>query len=249
MRAIMDGRFEDGERLALEGLAIGQRAHYRSTAGAEQAAFGAQVLELRFLQGRLSEMEPAVSASVAHGPEVVGWQAALASIHSQLGREQEARAEFEKLSKGDFAALPRDMSWLITLSLLSEVCAHLGDACRAAFLYELLLPYSGHNIIAGAPAVVCRGSASYDLGLLATTMGRWDEAARHFEDALEMNAKTGVRPWLARTKHDYAAMLIRRNSPGDGDKAFRLLTEAIAVYGQIGMPKHQVMAEALLREL
>jgi tetratricopeptide (TPR) repeat protein len=249
MRAIMDGRFEEGERLALEGLAIGQRAHYQSAAGAEQAMFGVQVFELRFLQGRLSEVEPTVRASVAEYPEIVGWRAALASIHSQLGREQEARAEFEKLSEGDFAALPRDMGWLITLDLVAEVCAYLGDACRAAALYELLLPYAGHNIIVGAPTVICRGSASYDLGLLATTTGRWDDAGRHFEDALRMNAKIGARPWLARTKHDYAAMLIRRNSPGDCDKAFRLLTEAIAVYGQIGMPKHQEMAEALLREL
>ena len=249
MRAIMDGRFEEGERLALEGLAIGQRAHYRSTAGAEQAAFGAQVFELRFLQGRLSEVEPTVRASVAEYPEIVGWRAALASIHSQLGREQEARAEFEKLSGGDFAAVPRDMSWLITLSLLSEVCAYLGDASAAAPLYELLLPYAGHNIVVGAPTVLCRGSASYDLGLLATTMGRWDDAARHFEDALQMNAKLGARPWLARTKHDCAAMLIRRDSPGDGDKAFRLLTEAIAMYRQFGMPKHQEMAEALLCQL
>jgi tetratricopeptide (TPR) repeat protein len=245
----MDGRFEEAERLALEGLAIGQRAHYRSTAGAEQAMFGVQVFELRFLQGRLSEVEPTVRASVAEYPDIVGWRAGLASMHSQLGREQEARAEFEKLSEGGFAAMPRDMGWLFTLSLLSEVCAYLGDASAAASLYELLLPYVGHNIILGAPTVVCRGSASYGLGLLATTMGRWDDAARHFEDALRMNAKLGARPWLARTKHDYAAMLIRRNGPGDGDKAFRLLTEAIAVYRQFGMPNHQQKAEALLDQI
>jgi class 3 adenylate cyclase/tetratricopeptide (TPR) repeat protein len=249
MRAIMDGRLEEGERLALEGLAIGQRAQYWSTGGAEQLMFAPQLVALRALQGRLSEVEPAVRASVAEYPEIVAWRAALAAAHSQLGREREARAEFEKLSEGDFAALPRDMSWLITLSNLAELCAYLGDACRAASLYELLLPYAGHNVIVGAPTVVCRGSASYDLGLLATTMGRWDDAARHFEDALRMNAKLGTRPWLARTKHDYAAMLIRRNSPGDGDKAFRLLTEAIAMYGQIGMPKHVEMAEALLSQL
>jgi hypothetical protein len=50
-----------------------------------------------------------------------------------------------------------------------------------------------------------------------------------------------VRRW-------YARMLIDRDAPGDRDKAFRLLTEAIAMYRQIGMPKHRELAEALLAE-
>jgi hypothetical protein len=44
-------------------------------------------------------------------------------------------------------------------------------------------------------------------------------------------------------------MLLDRDAPGDRDKAFRLLTEAIAMYRQIGMPKHVEMAEALLGEV
>jgi hypothetical protein len=44
-------------------------------------------------------------------------------------------------------------------------------------------------------------------------------------------------------------MLIDRDGPGDRDKAFRLLTKAIAMYKKIGMPKHVEMAEALLREV
>ena len=43
-------------------------------------------------------------------------------------------------------------------------------------------------------------------------------------------------------------MLLDRDGPGDRDKARQLLTEAIAMYRQIGMPKHVEMAEALLRE-
>jgi hypothetical protein len=35
----------------------------------------------------------------------------------------------------------------------------------------------------------------------------------------------------------------------DRDKAWRLLTEAIGMYCQIGIPRHVEMAEALLREL
>ena len=44
-------------------------------------------------------------------------------------------------------------------------------------------------------------------------------------------------------------MLIERDAPGDRDKAFRLLTEAIATYRQVGMPKHVEVAERMLREV
>lgn len=44
-------------------------------------------------------------------------------------------------------------------------------------------------------------------------------------------------------------MILDRDGPGDRDKAFRLLTEAIAMYRRIGMPKHVEMAEALLGQM
>ena len=46
----------------------------------------------------------------------------------------------------------------------------------------------------------------------------------------------------------YARMLMDRNGPGDRDKARQLLTEAVAMYRPIGMPKHIEMAETLLGE-
>ncbi len=53
---------------------------------------------------------------------------------------------------------------------------------------------------------------------------------------------------VAEARLEYARMLIDRDAPGDRDKAFRLLTEAVAMYREIGMPKHLEMAEELLRE-
>ena len=44
-------------------------------------------------------------------------------------------------------------------------------------------------------------------------------------------------------------MLIERNASGDKDKARTLLTEAIAMYRELGMPSFLEMAEALLQEL
>ena len=54
-------------------------------------------------------------------------------------------------------------------------------------------------------------------------MERWDDAERHFEDAMAMNAKMGARPGSLRSQHDHAAMLLRRDGPGDREKALELL--------------------------
>src|SRR5262249_34863090 len=54
MRALMQGRFADSERLAQEALAIGQRLQTENAAG----IFGLQMFTLRREQGRLKELEP-----------------------------------------------------------------------------------------------------------------------------------------------------------------------------------------------
>ena len=47
-------------------------------------------------------------------------------------------------------------------------------------------------------------------------------------DALEMNARTGARPWLAHTQEDDARMLIARGDPADAERAERLREEAFS---------------------
>src|SRR3970040_1004060 len=45
----------------------------------------------------------------------------------------------------------------------------------------------------------------------------------------------GAQPWVARTQHDYAGMLLRRDKPGDREKALALLTEALDTAQERGM--------------
>jgi hypothetical protein len=66
-------------------------------------------------------------------------------------------------------------------------------------------------------------------------MGRWDEAERHFEDALAMNTSMAARPWLAHTQYQYATMLLSRDKRGDRDNAAALLKDALATARELGM--------------
>src|SRR5439155_13284800 len=73
----------------------------------------------------------------------------------------------------------------------------------------------------------------------ATTLSRWEEAARHFEDALEMNTRLGARPFVARTQHAYARLLFARGWPGDVAKACELLRLAGETARALGMKRLQ----------
>jgi class 3 adenylate cyclase len=139
--------------------------------------------------------------------------------------------------------LPRDLSFLATVARLARVCAFLRDARRAALLYDLLLPYGRLNV--GLAGWVSLGSASRFLGLLATTMSRWDEAAMHFEDALGANARMRAIPALAHTRYDYAQMLFARDDPADRNKALALLGQALETARALGMKGLVEKAEVL----
>ena len=162
------------------------------------------------------------------------WRPGLALIYSELERRAEAQAEFEHLAKNDFADFPRDGMWMGCMSYLSEVCTFLGDRERAAILYELLLPFDGRTVAVGAGRVCC-GAFSRYLGALAATMDRCDDAIRHFEDALTMNARMGARPWLAHTQHRYACLLLARGQLADRNRALALIDSALSTARELGM--------------
>ena len=130
--------------------------------------------------------------------------------------------------------------------MLAEVAARLHDHDRAAILYRQLGQYSQLNPLASGE--IAAGSVARYLGMLASTTGRWNDAARHFDEALEMNERMGARPWLAHTQEDYARMLFARNAPGDDERARNLLQVASATYSELGMHNHTGSVSALPQE-
>jgi class 3 adenylate cyclase len=236
-RAMLEGQLDEAERLNHEALALVERAQEPLLAQVHRY----QILNLRRVQGRLEEVEADLKEEAEAFP-TPWFEMNLVCLLSETGRKAEARAEFEPLAAADFADLPRDGQWLTIMALLSRACAAVADDHRAAILYDLLLPYAGHNVVIQG-FTDYDGSASYYLGLLAVTMTRWEDAARHFEDALEMNERMGARPWVAWTQHDYADMLLAcaqtgarpGDKPGDSEKALELVTQALDTAQELGM--------------
>jgi tetratricopeptide (TPR) repeat protein len=113
------------------------------------------------------------------------------------------------------------------------VCAYLRDRGTAQKLYDELLPFADLNVV--GVAELARGTVMRSLGVLATVLGRSDDAVRHFEAALDANQRMGGRPWLARTQHEYAQMLLARDAPGDRDRAGDMLVAALETARALGM--------------
>ncbi|MGH7857545.1 MAG: ATP-binding protein, partial [Candidatus Binatia bacterium] len=239
MKALLDGRFAESEALITRALEVGQESENRNAS----LCFGGQLFFLRREQGRLDELAPLVEGFLDQYPGMIVWRCALVWMLAEIGRDADARRELGAVAADDFRSLPRDPTWLVMMSALGEAAARLGDAERAGVLYELLLPYADRCPIASQ--TFCVGSASRLLGLLATVLGRFDDAGRHFEDAIATNRRMRALAWIAHTEEAYAAMLARRDAPGDRERAAGLARSALDSAEGLGMTALRERASAL----
>jgi DNA-binding NarL/FixJ family response regulator len=238
-KAVFEGQYEEGERLARRASSLGQRWLPNA-----DGVLAMQMFTVYWGQGRLDELASEVRRFVDSHSTMSTWRPGLALLYREIGQTESARAEFESLAMDGFAAVPRDALWLTSMAFLAEVCTELGDAARAPLLYRFLSPRSGFNIQAGLVSS-SHGPAERYLGVLCTTMHEWADAQRHFDAALRMCAQQGAKPWLAHAQLDYAMMLLRRRQPGDREHAQTLLEHAIALGQALGMKRIESRAQAL----
>ena len=238
MLALMEGRFEEAEQLVAETLAVGQRAESWNAAVSHRL----ELFVLRREQGRLAELEDTIRRSVHEYPSLPRFPCALAHLYGELGRERDARAALGLMVSRDLAREYLDAEWLFTISLLADPCARLGDREVAERLYSMLLPYE--SLYAQAPVEATFGAMARGLGVLATTLRRFDDAERHFDVAIEIEQRMRARPWLAHAQHDLAAMLLARGAAGDSERALAVLEDALATYRELGMDAWAARVEA-----
>lgn len=181
------------------------------------------IFMLRRERGQLGTLGPVVAMFVRQTTTSTIWRPALALLYVELGDLDSARTVLDELASDNFQSIPEDARWTTCIAYLAEVCTALDDRARAAHLYKLLLPWSGRNIGVG---IECLGSGDRFLGLLAALNGRWPEAERHFEKAIEMNDRIGAILPREHTRRDYAEMLAQRSRPGDEAKASTFLDTA-----------------------
>ena len=224
---LVEGRYPSAEKSIASALATGYSKRD------EFSCIRSFLFLLRREQGRLDEIEGFVRTSMHDYPWYPLHRAALACLLAEEGRHSDAQLVFDEIARDDFALLYRDCEWLLGTALAADVCAQLGDAEAAAVLYEQLLPFAGRHAVGWAEGGV--GAVDRYLGLLAVTQGLLDEAASHFEAAIDIDTASGARPWAAHAQHDYGRLLWLRDRPGDKEAAAPLFAAALDTSRTLGM--------------
>lgn len=217
MRAHMRGEFVAAERFTAEAVEVADQVR----GSMAPMIVDAQTFLLRRTQGRHLDLEPFLRHIADRQPAMRRWRCALALLLGEMGRLDEARNELDQLAERDFECLRHDVSWLLAVSMLAELCTLLGDRPRARCLYELLVPYEGRNVVAIGAAYY--GPVARFLGLLAMTIGADERALGHLETARSAAERMGARPTAVMTALDAAEVLARRGAPGDGERAAALV--------------------------
>ncbi len=240
-RAMMDGRYEDAQRLIEEAFAISRDVE-ESTIPLIAAG---QQFTLSWTMGRPGGVEQQLRQIAEALPYMQVWRLGLALISAADGDLTEAERVWGGLAASNFADVPRNNQWMITLTLAAELCAQLGDSVRAAALYELLAPCDELSSV--SPAGGYAGPVDRYLGLLAQTTGDTAAAERHLRGALEMARRHRSRPLVALIAVDLARTLASR--PGAGGEVLGLLDEAERLAEELGSPAVAERAAGVRRDV
>jgi class 3 adenylate cyclase/tetratricopeptide (TPR) repeat protein len=236
-QALMTGLLEEAERSAEDARVIAT-----DSGQPEALAFYAgQLINIRFEQGRLEELEPLIAVQVETNPGIPAFRGALALARAEAGMHEQALEVLAVDAELDFSGLPYDSNWLAGMAIYAEACALLDDRRAAAALHELLAPWIDHVAFNSATTW---GLVERHVGNLERVLGRYEEAEQSLRRAAERHAAMGAPLWRARTRLDLARVLLERGV--DSEEATQLLEQAARTAAELGCASVQRRSEELL---
>jgi tetratricopeptide (TPR) repeat protein len=223
LRAMMHGRFHESEELLERAHELATRAedpqlercyafHREGLLRAwerheEMAAFDLHVRPLR--------------AALYGGPH---WQnGGSAFTYSRLEAIEKTRLYLDLIPQDDWPLIHNPPAF----AHLGEPLALCGSESLVTRVYELLLPAAHRGVSWGFTKFIWDGTATRVLGLLATRLGRYDEANAHFSAALAQLEQMDAQVYLQRTRYEYGRALLEFARSEDRDRALRLLDSAL----------------------
>jgi tetratricopeptide (TPR) repeat protein len=209
MRALMNGDVDTAARLADDVEAVGLRA------GSDNAQIMA--FTLRMGASMLLGPQPSFVAIAEHAydtwlgdlPDAYNW--APAAWLANVGATQRARLIVQERLPYRFADMPKDSEWLEMAWMAGEAGRLLGEMDAVQLSYELLQPYADLWVVDGIGGA-CYGVAALQLGRLAATLGRLEEAKGWLSTALDVHREAGV-DLLTRITEEELAKLGQTDAP------------------------------------
>jgi len=147
-------------------------------------------------------------------PAIPTFRAGLGLAYCEKGVLDEGREHFELLASGQFD-LPFDWAWSTGMTLLVDTYTLLGDEARAHVLYDRLLPFAHQLVVVGLGQFCgdrCRGRSR----CWARRRDGWDDAERHFKEALAVNQRIGARTFVVRTQRTLRPCCSSATGPATG---------------------------------
>ena len=245
-QVLVEGRFAEAELLEDESYQINLIVNPNAwQSGYERASVHYLLHRDR---GDLHRAEAIAREHRARDHTDMYWHSRVILLDADAGRFGEVRRELDAVLADGGAALSDGPWWWTAAAMLAEACWLLGDGQHARTLYAILQPFAGRHI---NELTIFYGACDHYLALLAAVMGDTATAVVHFETALAFNAspRLNARPLVARGQQAYAAMLWRRNAPGDTERARDLAAGALALSNELGMPLVAERARDILAAL
>jgi hypothetical protein len=234
MLAIRAGHLDEAESLA------NLCARSGATAGDIDNEWwpGAQLVTIRWYQGRLVELLPMLSERVGSPALSAVDNSSVAALAVAAALSSDTRTAVSCLAVlrgGDLARLPRSSSWLVTMNGIVEAAYLLGNSDLAAEAYELLRPYADLPMVGGL-GVTCFGSTQQALGIAALTARHLDRAIDHLRAAVRHNLALAHWPAVVFSRRRLAQAHKLRGHPGDAEAADRELAASASESRALGLP-------------
>ncbi len=218
------------ERWSLEAFELGQRAQ----APGSIQTFGAQQFVLRREQGSLGDVEAIVREMIEKYPLLPVWRQCLVLLLAEDGRHEEARTELDDVGAHGFRDYVYDANWPTAMGLIADA-VYLADATRhAGAAFELLRPFEDRFVTVGQCAE-WYGSIARLLGNLTAVLGDYDRAVSYFDRGIDADDSRGGVRMAIRGQWGLARTLLRRDGPGDADRAATVVAAALARADALGL--------------
>jgi hypothetical protein len=229
--ALCQGRFADAERACAEGGALRLDDESRGAAMTANPPAFATIAERYDDLPRIEAALRAEMGAMPHGLLGCIAEMMIAQLHGRAGDRRRAELEQKAVLAHPLFAAITEPAWL---ALLAEPCHLLHDTALAERIYPRLVSRAKRFHLLGPISFAIGPPYARQLGLLAETLGRLDDAVAHLSAALALTEEAGMRGHQARLRYELAGPLLRRGGPGDREHAAALLEAARALALELG---------------
>jgi DNA-binding CsgD family transcriptional regulator len=239
--ALATGRFTEAGRLAREGFKVFNEMGHPAAFGALAVILGQAGLHIGLDRSGFVELFAQIPEHLR--PEAVDTTSGIATIFPALSfalirLHQGDRAGAEEA----YAMAGPIRSWTPSPALRMAAWGHalavvvaLGRTADIEFLVEQFEPFRGRHVANGAGSGVYMGPVELQLGLAAGALGRLDAAVADLETAVSICDANGARGYAVQARVELAAVLARRQAPGDLDRVRAALDAAAAEAERLAM--------------